>query len=163
MGWWAHSTLFSQLPPPGAGPRLAFQGQRARLPLCPLHLTNLPVPHLNAHLPTDRQMRRRTSWMGVDGAPRAGCDKLAWRHAANAIKTTRCKMQPIECICGPHGGRYTYVSKPTECICGPHGGRYTYVSKLAQCECCMLPQHTNVARLPGAACADYVRVLQTPA
>ena len=127
LGWWAHSTLFSQLPPPGAGPCLAFQGQRARLPLCPLHLTNLPVPHLNAHLPTDRQMRRRTSWMGVDGAPRAGCDKLAWRHAANAIKTTRCKMQPIECICGPHGGRYTYVSK------------------LAQCEYCMLPQHTNVA------------------
>ena len=95
LAWWAQSTLFSQLPPPGAGPRLAFQGQRARLPLCPLHLTNLPVPHLNAHLPTDRQMRRRTSWMGVDGPPRAGCDKLAWRHAANAIKTTRCTMRVL--------------------------------------------------------------------
>ena len=44
-----------------------------------------------------RQLR-----MGVDGAPRAGCDKMAWRHAASAIKTTRCKVEPIECIYADH-------------------------------------------------------------
>ena len=69
--------------------------------------------------------------MGVDGAPRAGCDKMAWRHAANAIKTTRCKAQPMECT-ADHMAEETWARaanaikttrckvQPIECIYADH-------------------------------------------
>ena len=74
-----------------------------------------------------RQLR-----MGV-----AGCDKMAWRHAATVIKTTRCKAQPMECT-ADHMAEETWALaanaikttrckvQPIECIYADHMAEDTH-------------------------------------